>query len=84
MNTSDSEAAGKPLTVRYVSPDLSERLAGERGQSVNTTVLDILGAAVGLEPEDRSARLARYATWTEADLHEFQGALGFSQPGTVT
>jgi hypothetical protein len=84
MNNSGSEAAGKQLTVRHVSPELSEgleRLAEDRGQSVNATVLDILGAAVGLEGEERRARLARYTTWTEADLQEFQSALGFAEPG---
>lgn len=64
--------------MRNVSPDLSERLerlALARGQSVNTTVLEILSAAVGLQPEERRARLARYTTWTEADLQEFQSTL---------
>jgi plasmid stability protein len=68
----------KQVTVRNVSPALSQRLeelAQKRGQSVNATVLDILSAAVGLDVETRRVRLARYTTWTDADLHEFTDAL---------
>jgi hypothetical protein len=68
----------KQITVRGVIPELSrriERLAGERGKSVNATVLDILKGAVGLDQGARRARLQRYTTWTEHDLIEFEGAL---------
>ena len=68
----------KQITVRGVLPDLSrriERLAGERGTSVNTLVLDILKAAVGLDQNARRSRLERYTTWTDADLREFDSAL---------
>jgi hypothetical protein len=68
----------KQITIRGVLPDLSqriERLAQERGQSVNATVLDILKAAVGLDQSARRTRLRRYTTWTEDDLREFQAAL---------
>jgi plasmid stability protein len=78
MTNQAKTALSKQVTVRNVSPALSERLerlALERGQSVNATVLDILSAAVGLQPEERRARLARYTTWTEGDLQEFQSAL---------
>ncbi|HKQ67941.1 MAG TPA: hypothetical protein VJT73_01315 [Polyangiaceae bacterium] len=44
-----------------------------RGESVNTTVLDILRRAVGID--ERRLALSRYATWTEADLQEFEQAL---------
>ena len=69
----------KQITVRGVLPELSrriERMAGERGTSVNTTVLEILKAAVGLDEGVRRTRFGRYTTWTEADLREFEGALG--------
>jgi hypothetical protein len=68
----------KQITIRGVLPDLSqriERLAQERKQSVNATVLDILKAAVGLDQSVRRTRLRRYTTWTEDDLREFQAAL---------
>jgi hypothetical protein len=68
----------KQITVRGVIPELSrriERLAGERGQSVNATVLDILKGAVGLDRSARRNRLLRYATWTEHDLRELEGVL---------
>jgi hypothetical protein len=44
-----------------------------RGQSLNATVLAILGAAVGVDKRRR--RLARYATWTQEDLEELNEAL---------
>jgi hypothetical protein len=66
----------KQLTIRGVSDELGRRLAGlsrERGQSVNTTALTILEDAVGIDARRR--RLARYATWSSADLAEFDRAL---------
>ncbi|WP_394825066.1 hypothetical protein [Pendulispora albinea] len=44
-----------------------------RDQSINTIVLDLLEQAVGLN--DRRERLRRYTTWTESELHEFEGSL---------
>jgi hypothetical protein len=64
------------LTIRGVSEELSRRLARlsrERGQSINTTALAILEEALGIQARRR--RLARYATWTPADLKEFENAL---------
>ena len=66
----------RQLTVRGVSEELSRRLARisrERGQSLNTTALEILEAAVGVD--QRRARLARYATWSRADRADFDRAL---------
>ncbi len=66
----------KQLTIRGVSEEVGQRLESlsrARGQSVNTTVLEILGSAVGVD--ERRARLARYATWTPDDLAEFNEAL---------
>lgn len=66
----------KQITVRGVTDELSrrlERLSQARGESVNTTVLDILRRAVGID--ERRLALSRYATWTEADLQEFEQAL---------
>lgn len=67
---------GKQLTIRGVPEEVAERLAmlsRSHGRSVNATVLEILAAAVGVE--ERRRRLERYATWTEDDLVEFEGAL---------
>jgi hypothetical protein len=64
------------LTIRGVSDELSRRLTKlgkSRGQSVNTTALEILEQAVGIEA--RRQRLARYMTWSAADLTEFDAAL---------
>jgi plasmid stability protein len=63
----------RQLTVRGVPDDVANRLSkmsAARGQSINTTVKEILEEAVG-EPA-RRRRLARYITWTEQDLAEFQ------------
>ena len=64
------------LTIRGVSPELSRRLTRlgkSRGQSVNTTALQILEQAVGVS--GKHERLARYMTWSTADLTEFDRSL---------
>ena len=64
------------MTIRNVDADLASRLraiSGERGESLNATVLRVLREAVG--PDARRARLLRYATWTEEDAKEFDTAL---------
>ena len=64
------------ITVRNVDAELSRRLkavSAERGESLNSTVLHLLRAAVGLDL--RRQRLRRYANWTSADLKEFNEAL---------
>jgi hypothetical protein len=66
----------RQLTVRGVSEEVRQRLeelSRARGLSVNATVLEILGAALGRS--ERRQRLARYATWTPQDLAEFDEAL---------
>lgn len=62
---------GKQLTVRGVPDEVVERLeklSRARGQSVNATVREILGDAVGAD--ERLRRLERYVTWTPDDLAE--------------
>jgi plasmid stability protein len=66
----------KQLTIRGVSDEIGQRLIAisrEQGKSVNTVVLEILKAAVGVD--ERKQRLQRYTTWTEDDLTEFESAL---------
>jgi plasmid stability protein len=66
----------RQLTIRGVSDEVGRRLESisrERGQSLNATVVAILESAVGFE--ERRARLARYATWSEEDRLEFEAAL---------
>jgi plasmid stability protein len=70
----------KQLTIRNVPGDVVrrlERLSQARGQSVNTTVLHILEAAVGVD--ERRQRLARYATWSPEDQAEFDEALALQR-----
>jgi hypothetical protein len=66
----------RQLTIRGVSEEIGqrlERLSRERGQSLNATVLAILGSAVGVN--ERRQRLTRYATWTAAEAEEFNETL---------
>ena len=66
----------KQLTIRGVSDELGKRLSRlsrERGESVNATALAILETAVGIDA--RRKRLERYATWSAADVREFERAL---------
>ena len=68
--------SSRQITVRGVSPELSrrlKRLSLTRGESLNTTVLSILQRAAGID--ERRNALARYATWTKADLRSFDEAL---------
>ena len=67
---------GTQLTIRGVSEEVGQRLdslSRSRGQSLNATVLEILESAVGVA--ERRQRLARYTTWTDEDLEEFNEAL---------
>ena len=64
------------LTIRGVSDEVGRRLESisrAKGQSVNATVLEILATAVSVD--ERRRRLARYVTWNEEDLAEFNEAL---------
>jgi hypothetical protein len=66
----------RQLTIRGVSEALSRRLTRlgkSRGQSVNTTALQILEQAVGVE--GRRERLARYMTWSADEAAEFDAVL---------
>lgn len=66
----------RQITIRHPSPELTRRLkalAGARGESLNATILRLLGEAVGIE--ERRERLQRWATWTESDAAEFDEAL---------
>lgn len=67
---------GRQLTIRGVPDEVSQRLKNlsrARGQSLNSTVLALLKNAVGVD--ERRKRLARYTTWTQDDLKEFNEAL---------
>lgn len=64
------------ITLRNVSPELASRLKAlsrERKESLNATILEILSRAVGID--EKRQRLARYATWNEDDVREFEEAL---------
>jgi hypothetical protein len=66
----------RQLTIRNVPDAVAarlERLSRERDESLNTTVVGLLTEAV--DHDARRERLARYVTWTEADVTEFNEAL---------
>lgn len=66
----------RQLTVRGVPDDVAarlEQLSRERGQSMNTTVNEIIAGAVGMD--ERLRRLQRYVVWSEDELEEFSAAL---------
>lgn len=66
----------RQLTIRGVPDDVAmllEELSRARGQSMNTTVKQILKTAV--DPDERMSRLRRYVTWREDDLDELSEGL---------
>ena len=66
----------KQMTIRGVSDDVARkirRLSRERGSSVNTTVLEILSHAVGVDA--RRELLASYATWTAEEFAQVEEAV---------
>jgi plasmid stability protein len=66
----------KQMTIRGVPDEVArklERLSRERGRSVNTTVVEILRQAVGVDA--RRERLAHYANWTREEFDQFEEAL---------
>jgi plasmid stability protein len=66
----------RQLTIRNVPDEVGrrlDRLSRDRGQSLNTVVVDILTGSVGVDA--RRARLERYATWTDAEAKAFDEAL---------
>jgi plasmid stability protein len=66
----------RQLTVRGVPDEVVERLerlSRARGQSVNITVNQILGEAVGSNARRRA--LDRHVTWTQRDLAEVAEAV---------
>jgi len=72
--------APRHLTVRAVPRELAQALEAEqkrRGKSLNQTVLEVLGDALGVggapRPTNGLERLA--GTWSAADLEEFESAV---------
>jgi plasmid stability protein len=70
----------KNLTIRNVPKRLAEALNRERrrrDQSLNATVLDLLGRSLGVGPEGRPTNgLARLAgTWTADEHQQFEAAV---------
>ena len=71
--------APRHLTVRDLSGELARALKAEarrRGTSINQTVKDLLGRALGLDPaatyDNGLGALA--GTWSSEDLAEFEAA----------
>ena len=74
------DVMAKQITLRAVPKELARRLAKlaeTRGQSINTTVLQLLERATGID--ERRERLARYTTWSTSDVAEFDEALALQR-----
>ena len=74
----------KHLSIRNLSPELSEALEKEkhrRRQSLNQTVLDLLHQSLGLNsPGTRSNGLRKLAgNWNEDEFREFHQAIASTQ-----
>jgi len=72
------------LTIRNVPEALARRLDEEkraRGRSLNQTVLELLGQAVGLSAASRRSNglAAQAGTWSAADVAEAEEALRFTE-----
>lgn len=66
------KAVTRQLSIRNVPDEVGrrlDRLSRERGESLNTVVVHILTASVGMDA--RRARLERYVTWTDEDAAVF-------------
>ena len=68
----------KTLTIRNLPPEVAEALEREkkrRGESLNQTVIDLLGQGLGVGTA-RSNGLAKLAgSWTEAEFRRFEEAV---------
>ena len=68
----------KTLTIRNLPDEVAEALEKEkaqRGESLNQTVIDLLGQSLGVGGT-RSNGLARLAgKWTEKDFRKFEKAV---------
>ena len=68
----------KTLTIRNVPPTIAEALDREkhrRGESLNQTVIELLGQGLGVGAR-RSNGLGRLAGgWSEEELREFEAAV---------
>jgi predicted transcriptional regulator len=70
------------LTIRGIPHDIWSRLENisqAKDQSINATVLELLARAV--DRDERRSRLARYVTWNQQDLAEFDEALAAQRSG---
>ncbi len=71
---------GHQLTVRNVSPELDRRLrdlSEAKGQSVNSTVLELLES--GIAVEKRLDWYAEWAEWTEEDAAKFDEVVAWQR-----
>jgi hypothetical protein len=68
--------AARQITVRGVSPELGRRLAElsrARGKSLNSTVLELLETAAGVD--QRMTWLRRFMTWSAGDVRAMDQAV---------
>jgi plasmid stability protein len=74
----------KHLTIRNLPPEIAEALQKRRQRSktsLNQTVIELLGRALGMEGQGRPSNgLARLAgTWTEDEHQRFEAAVAVTE-----
>jgi plasmid stability protein len=71
------------LTIRNVPDELAAKLDEEkraRGRSLNQTVLELLGQAVGIGRARRSNGLAELAgTWSRGEVEDVERSIRFTE-----
>lgn len=74
-------ATSKHLTIRSIPPRVARALEVERrrrGTSLNQTVIDLLGRALGTERETNGLEELA-GTWTSAELETFSRAVAATE-----
>ena len=71
------------LTIRNIPQEVADALKREKDRSrasLNQTVIDLLGRALGVRRAAESNGLARFAgTWTQEELEQFEAAIAVTE-----
>jgi hypothetical protein len=79
-----SEAALRHLTIRNIPPEVAEALEKTRHRSrtsLNQTVIDLLGRALGVlgQGERRNGLASIAGTWTQDEHDQFEAAVALTE-----
>ncbi|HZF12086.1 MAG TPA: hypothetical protein VFE33_25140 [Thermoanaerobaculia bacterium] len=71
------------LTIRNLPAEVAEAIEEERHRSrssLNQTVIDLLGRALGVRQKEESNGLGRLAgTWTQKEFERFEAAVALTE-----